>query len=219
MKSHVHRPHSNYLLAGSAAAILAATGFLGMSAAAPRAGAPAPTATSLAQEFDVDIVHSTLNYRLRHFNVSYFYGRINRPEGTFLLDPANPSKSHVEISAELANMDAGDENRNKFLLSPDFFNGREHPKTQFKSTAVKQIDPATWEAAGAFSLHGITKPITVRITEYTESKSAIPKFGYRAGFLCVFTIKRSDYGVDMYAKDGTLGDEVQITAAIEGAHE
>lgn len=171
------------------------------------------------QEFDVDIVHSTLNFRLRHFNVAYFYGRINRPEGVFLLNSADPAKSHVTITAELAKMDAGDENRNKFLLSPDFFNGREYPTAEFRSTSVKKTDDTTWEAAGNFALHGVTKPITVRLTEYAETKSAIPKFGYRAGFLCVFTIKRSDFGVDMYAKDGTLGDEVQITAAIEGAHE
>lgn len=196
---------------------LGSLAFLGLSAAPPpTAPAGAPRAADDA-EYEVDIAHSTLNYRIRHFGVSYFYGRINLPQGTFTLNAADPSKNRVEIAAEVINMDAGNENRNKFLLSPDFFNAREFPNTTFKSTSVKKIDATTWEATGDFTLHGVTRPITVRLTEYSEA--TIPKFGKRAGFVCTFMVKRSDYKVDMYSKDNVLGDEVQITAAIEGAHE
>ena len=191
---------------------------LGLETASPLATALVASICTDDAEYDVDMVHSTLNFRIRHFGVSYFCGQIVKPQGTFLLNTADPSKNSVEITAEVANMNAGDENRNKFLLSPDFFNAREFPSTTFKSTAVKRIDASTWEATGDFTLHGVTKPITVRLTEYTQSPNAIPKFGFRAGFLATFTIKRSDFKVDMYVKDNVLGDEVQIIAAIEGGH-
>jgi len=173
---------------------------------------PGPVA---AAPFDIDIAHSTMNYRVRHFAVSYFYGRINAPEGTFLLDSADLPNSHVQVSIEVKNMDAGNDTRDKFLTGLDFFNAMEFPKTEFKSKSVKQLDKSTWEASGDFSLHGVTKPITVKLEEYTEA--ATTKFGYRAGFLCTFTIKRSDYGMTSFMDQ--LGDEVQIIAAIEGARE
>ena len=72
-----------------------------------------------------------------------------------------------------------------------------------------------WVSCVSRLLHGVTKPITVKLEEYTEA--ATTKFGYRAGFLCTFTIKRSDYGMTSFMDQ--LGDEVQIIAAIEGARE
>jgi polyisoprenoid-binding protein YceI len=190
---------------------------LGASSAPKPVGAAVGGAAARAADFEIDLVHSTLNYRVRHFGVSYFFGRINKPTGAFFFDPADASKSHLEVAAEIKNMDAGDPARNSFLLSPDFFNGREFPKAEFKSTSIKRIDDATYEAAGTFTLHGVTKPVTVRLQEYTEKQTT--KFGYRAGFLCTFTVKRSDYGMDLFVADGTLGDEVQITASLEGVRE
>ncbi len=177
--------------------------------------ARAPGSRAPAAPFDIDIAHSTMNYRVRHFGVSYFYGRINAPEGTFLLDPADAANSHVQVSVEVKNMDAGNDTRDKFLTGLDFFNAMEFPKAEFKSKSVKQLDKAMWEATGDFNLHGVTKPVTVKLEEYTEA--ATTKFGYRAGFLCTFTIKRSDYGMTSFMDQ--LGDEVQMIAAIEGARE
>lgn len=178
---------------------------------------PLPSALHAVAPFTIDMAHSTLNYRVRHFGVSWFYGRINMPEGSFLLDASEPSASHVTITVELKNMDAGNENRDRFLIGPDFFNAREHPVATFSSTSITKIDDSTWEAAGEFTLRGVTKPVAVKLEEYTELQTA--KFGYRAGFLCTFDIKRSDYGMDLFVSDGTLGDLVTITASIEGVRE
>ena len=48
--------------------------------------------------------------------MSYFWGRVNGPTGTFKLDPDDLSGSFVNITAKIKNMDAGNDDRNRFLL-------------------------------------------------------------------------------------------------------
>ncbi len=164
--------------------------------------------------FTIDSAHSTLTYRVRHMDVAYFHGRINKPAGTFTLDDADLSGSSVQITAEIANMDSGNEGRDRFLTGPQLFNAAQFPTLEFHSTAIRKISGGTYEASGDFTMHGETRTITVRLDEYTTKQTE--RMGHRAGFECTFTIKRSDYGMDLFVKEGTLGDEVRITVAIEG---
>jgi polyisoprenoid-binding protein YceI len=43
-----------------------------------------------------------------------------------------------------------------------------------------------------------------------------PKFGRKIGFEALFTIQRSDFGIDYAA--GAVGDEVSVTVSIEANH-
>ena len=183
-----------------------------------------PTSTGLATTatteptglttFKIDSSHSTLTYRVRHMDVAYFHGRINKPAGTFMLDDADLASSSVHVTTEIANMDSGNEGRNRFLTGPQLFNAAEFPTLEFHSTAIAKISDGTYEATGDFLMHGVTKTITVQLDEYTTKQTE--RMGHRAGFECTFTVKRSDYEMGHLVKEGMLGDEVRITVAIEG---
>lgn len=175
------------------------------------AAAPAQRDASV---FVVDLAHSTIIYRIRHFGLANFYGRILAPDGEFRLDEDDLGSSFVNIIIDIKRMDAGNDQRDAFLLSPDFFNVREYPKATFKSKSVRKIAEGAYEATGEFTMRGVTKPLTVKIEQFATGD--FPGFGHRAGFETTFTIKRTDFGMQAYLKDGTLGDEVQITAAIQG---
>jgi polyisoprenoid-binding protein YceI len=190
---------------------------VGVAGWAPPASGRAPAGASAGDVFTVDVAHSTLTYRVRHFGVSYFHGRINQPSGSFSIDGADPAGGSVHVVAEIRNMDTGNDGRDRFLTSPDFFNAREFPEAEFRSDSVRALGDGAYEAAGAFTLHGVTRPLTVRISEYTTLRTE--RFGLRAGFECTFTVRRSDFGMDLFVEEGTLGDEVTITAAIEGVRQ
>ena len=64
-------------------------------------------------------------------------------------------------------------------------------------------------------MHGVKKPITATLTWFGV-KDTESRFGIRAGFEATFTIKRSDFGMNTYIKEGTLGDDVTLTIALEG---
>ncbi len=205
------------LIGAAFAAIAVALPFAGSGSAQSGANAPSAAGASIATPYEIDIAHSTLNFRIKHFGVCYFFGRINQPEGTFLLDAANPANSHLHVTVAIKNMDAGNDSRNKFLMGLDFFNSVEFPTAEFKSTSIKRIDATTWEATGDFTMRGVKKNITIKLEEYAEAKTS--RFGNRAGFLGSFTVKRSDFGMSNFMDENMLGDEVLIFAGIEGARE
>jgi polyisoprenoid-binding protein YceI len=91
---------------------------------------------------------------------------------------------------------------------------RNHPTAEFASTSVTANDDGTFTVAGDFTMRGVTKPITVTINDYTERQTR--KLGYRAGFECVFTVSRREFGMTKFFDDEALGDEVRIIAAIQG---
>jgi len=80
----------------------------------------------------------------------------------------------------------------------------------FTSTKVVRKGEG-YAVTGEFSLHGVTRQITVEAKHLGSGKD--PWGGYRAGFVADFTINRSDFGMK-YDIPG-IADKVDISVAIE----
>src|SRR5688500_12714372 len=85
-----------------------------------------------AESYKVDPVHSTAVFRIKHANVSFFSGRFNHPEGSFVLDEADPTRSSFNIVLKVDNIDTANAQRDTHLKSPDFFNSKQYPTITFK---------------------------------------------------------------------------------------
>ncbi|RMD98638.1 MAG: polyisoprenoid-binding protein [Deltaproteobacteria bacterium] len=168
-------------------------------------------AVMAAETYAIDPVHSTVIFRVKHLGVGYLYGRFNDISGTIRFDEANPAKSSVEVTVKVASVDTNDEKRDKHLLSPDFFNAKQFPVIRFESASVKAVGGDLYEVSGNMTIHGITKPITVKMTRIGAGKD--PWGNYRMGFEGVFSVKRSDFGI-RYMPQG-IGDDVLITLSVE----
>lgn len=181
--------------------------------------APLPSHTGVAQAadekgtkaFQVDKVHSSTIFGIKHLGVGYTYGRFNTISGQFMIDPKNPAGGTVEITIKTESIDTGDEGRDKHLRGSDFFNVKVFPDATFKSTSLKS-DGEAIEMTGDLTIHGVTKKITVPVEFVGEG--ADPWGNHRAGFHTEFTINRSDFGI-AYMPEG-LGEEVRMIVAIEG---
>lgn len=173
--------------------------------------------TSLARAagttYTIDSVHSMAIFKIRHLGVSNTYGRINGPTGTVVFDEQEPEKSSIAVELKAENVDTGVEKRDQHLKSPDFFNAKQFPTITFKSKSVKKTSEHAYEATGDFTLHGVTKEITVPVTHVGSGKGM--KGEQLCGFETRFTIKRSDH--DMKFMVGPVGDEVEITLSIEAS--
>lgn len=161
--------------------------------------------------YQVDPAHSSIIFQIRHFGIANFYGMVTAPTGTVLLDDPDNPVLDIEIQTKYVN--GGNDSRNKFLASPDFFNTREYPKATFKSDKIRKVDDTTYEADGEFTMRGVTRPLTITLTGYNER--TIDKFGHRCGFETTFAVKRSEYGMTTHFENETLADEVTITVSIE----
>jgi polyisoprenoid-binding protein YceI len=176
------------------------------------AGLSFASAAHAAETFKVDPIHSNLLFRIKHKNAGYFYGRFNNPTGTFTLDDQDQAKSSFSIEAQAKNVDTAMPKRDDHLRSSDFFNAEQFPTIAFKSTSVKKVDERHYEVSGTLTMHGETRPVTVKLEQVGKVEDG--RAGTRTGLHGTFEIKRSDFGITFMPD--ALGDEVQITVAIQG---
>ncbi len=178
---------------------------LGLMASVLAAGAE-----ELAGTYAVDAVHSTAMFRIKHLGVSFARGRFNDIAGTISL---GPDGGKVAVTIKTASVDTANEARDKHLRTADFFSTDEFPEMSFVSTSFKKIDEDTFEVSGDFTLHGVTKPLTVtaELTGTGKDNKQKPI----AGFETEFVIKRSEF--DMGKMVPFIGDEVRVTLSIEAA--
>jgi polyisoprenoid-binding protein YceI len=168
---------------------------------------------ALAQDtYKIDPVHSEVSFKVRHL-LAKVSGRFTKFSGTIKVDPADYSKSSVEVSIEATSINTDNEGRDKHLKSADFFDVEKFPAITFKSTSVKEVAKGKLEVTGDFTLRGVTKRITFPITNAGTQPGMKPGTVV-AGFVDgALSINRNDYGIKY--GPGILGDDVAISLNIE----
>jgi polyisoprenoid-binding protein YceI len=174
-------------------------------------GRPASVSTA-AETYSVDPVHSSVVFKVKHADTSWFYGVFEGPSGKLQVDAADPTKSSIEIEIDAATVDSRDDKRDAHIQSPDFLSAKEFPAITFQSTAVRKKGEKELEVTGDLTFRGVTKSITVPVTLVGKGEF----HGKRIGYETTFTIKRSDFGSSYGVADKALGDEVTLIIGLEG---
>lgn len=161
-------------------------------------------------DWTVDAGHSSVVFRVKHANASWFQGTFDKIEGTVTFDPAKPEATAVTLKIPVASIDTNDEKRDAHLKNEDFFNAGENPTIAFQSAKVAKKGEML-EVTGTLSMAGKSKEITIPV-EFTGTGEF---YGKRAGFMTTFPIKRSDFGMTYGVGEKSLGDEVVLQIALE----
>lgn len=170
-----------------------------------------PAQARAADSYQADPVHSSVVFRVKHLNTSYTWGRFNEILGTFSLDPADPSKGSLTFQVKADSVDTGNAKRDQHLKGPDFFNVVQYPTIAFTSKSLTKAGDG-YEAKGDLTLHGATKPITVRLTPTGTGKTMTG--AAIAGIEATFVVKQSDFGITKMA--AAIGDDVWVNVSVEG---
>jgi polyisoprenoid-binding protein YceI len=165
-----------------------------------------------AETYEVDPVHSSVIYKIRHMGVTNHYGRFNSLKGTITMDEAAPESGSIQLEIDASSFDSKNPKRDEHVKGPDFLNVKQFPTITFKSTQMKKTGDKTLDVTGDLTLHGVTKPITAKLEIIGKGKN--PKGGEIAGGEATFTIKRSDFGVNFMPQG--LSDEIGLIVGIEG---
>lgn len=164
-----------------------------------------------AASYEVDPVHSSVIFGVTHMGASRFYGRFDKTTGRFDYDESDPAKTKIDVEVDADSIYTANENREKHLKGPDFFNTKQFPKISFKSKSLeKQGDH--WRLKGELTLHGVTKPIEAHFEWIGTGEMRGQK---RGGFEARFKFKRSDFGMTKF-QGGALGDEIRVIVSLEG---
>lgn len=161
--------------------------------------------------YEVDPVHSTVQFRVKHGGIGYVYGQFLDFEGAVKYDEEDPSNSSIEWSIDADSVFTNHRKRDKHLKGPDFFNAKQHPEISFESTEVTEKGD-TLRVKGKLTLNGKTRTVTtdVELTGSGKDQQGNP----RLGFLSRFSIDRSDYGMD-FMVGGGVSDQVDLTVSTE----
>jgi polyisoprenoid-binding protein YceI len=176
------------------------------------AGLASGAVASAADPFEVDPVHSTILFRIKHMNVSYFYGRFDTIAGKFNIDEQDPTKSSFDLTINAESIDTANAARDRHVKGPDFFNAKQFPTITFKSKSVSKV-PAGYAVSGDLTIKGVTKPAEVVLSVTGTGKGM--KGETLTGLEGSMVLKRSDFGMTYMV--GPLGDEVRVTASLEGS--
>ncbi|HET6882385.1 MAG TPA: YceI family protein [Pirellulales bacterium] len=167
-----------------------------------------------AAEFNYDQVHSSISFKARHLDISWIHGRFNEAEGKFSIDKDDPAKSWFQLSIKADSIDTANKARDEHLRQPDYFDTKQFPTIDFKSTSVKPVKGG-YEVTGNFTMHGKTKKVVLDITGGKE----IDWMGKNhIGFSTEVTLKRSDFDFDK-SQIGLIGDEARIYIDFEGVQQ
>jgi polyisoprenoid-binding protein YceI len=180
----------------------------------------AVTAPAQASVWDVDSVHSSAEFSVRHMMVSTAKGRFDKITGTVNLDDKNPTKSTVEIAIDPATIDTHEAKRDEHLKSGDFFNVTKFSTITFKSTKIEKAGKAKFKVTGDLTMHGVTKPITLTVEGPTPPQKNIMSGAMNSGVSATGKINRKDWGLTwnkpLEAAGGMLvGDEVSLAIDLE----
>lgn len=159
----------------------------------------------------VDGVHSSVVFKVQHGGASWFDGTFNTVSGAIVYDAAKPEDCSFEIEIDPASVDTRNEQRDKHLRGPDFFDCKQYPSMTFKSSKVHK-DGDALKVEGTLSAHGVEKPATA-VVHMTGTGEMMGK--KIAGFEATLTIKRSEFGMEYGLAQKALGDEVHLTIAVE----
>jgi polyisoprenoid-binding protein YceI len=175
----------------------------------------ASAAVAAPETFTFDKAHSLVGFRIRHF-VSKVEGRFKDYEGVVTLDRQSPATSKVDLTIQAGSIDTGNDNRDKDLKSANFFDVDKFPTITFKSTKVTPKGSDAYDVTGDFTMHGVTKSITIPVKHGGFAKAGKVE---KAGFEVSFNLNRKDYGItwNRAVDQGglMLGEDVEINVQVE----
>lgn len=154
-------------------------------------------------EYIVDPGHTYPSFEADHNGgLSFWRGKINSSSGKITLDK-EATTGTVEITMDMASIDFGHDRMNDHAKSPDIFNVAQFPTATYKGTLAKFQNGAPTEVVGELTLHGVTKPVTLKVRKFLCKPVRNVEI---CGADAAGSLNRADFGVTYGLQMGFLPD-------------
>ena len=180
----------------------------------PQTGEPA--AKKVFAKWTIDKAHSNVKFAVTHMVISEVEGYFKSFDGTFEHTRPDYSDAKITFTVDVSSVNTDNENRDKHLKSPDFFDAEKYPQMKFESTAFKPMGGNKYKLEGNLTIKDVTKPVSFDVT---YGGTVNTQRGAKAGFKAKTTINRFDYNLkwDRATEAGGLvvSKEVEVTINTE----
>ena len=175
-------------------------------------------ASSFAAQWNIDPAHSSASFAVKHMMVSTVHGSFSGLKGTVDYDAGDLAGAKVTLTIDATTVDTRNDNRDKDLKSPNFFDIEKYPTITFVSKRVAPGSPGKFQLIGDMTIHGVTKEVTFNV-EGPALPIKDPRGNLHSGATATTTVNRKDYGLTWNKTlDGggvMVGDDVAITVEVE----
>lgn len=176
----------------------------------------AAAASTIAQPltWQIDPVHSTATFAVRHMMVTTVRGTFQKLAGTVQFDGKDVGTIVAQATIDVASIDTREPKRDDHLRSADFFDAASFPTITFASKRVEPRGAGRFALVGDLTIKGVTREVTLDVEGPTpEIKD--PGGNIRIGASAATKINRQEFGVSwnraLDAGGVVVGDEVAIT--------
>jgi polyisoprenoid-binding protein YceI len=166
--------------------------------------------------YDIDPVHSTVQFAVTHLTVSSFRASFADVEGRLEADD-NAVALEARVLVESVSIVEPAEFREHVVHGSDFFDAAAHPTITFRSTGVELSDDGTATVDGELTIRDSSQPVTATGTYRPPTED--PFGNRRAGLELVATVDRRGWGLDWQAElpggGEAVGWDVELSVQLE----
>jgi polyisoprenoid-binding protein YceI len=168
--------------------------------------------------WNIDPVHSSAQFKVKHMMISNVKGEFTSVSGTLELDGDDVTKSKVNATIDATTINTREPQRDAHLKSADFLDVEKFPTLTFKSTEIKKKANGDLAVTGDLTIHGVTRKETFDFDAPGGSQKD-PWGNLRIGHTGTAKINRKDFGLNwntvLEAGGIMVGDEVTITLDVQ----
>ena len=146
--------------------------------------------------YTLDPTHTFPSFEADHMGgVSVWRGKFNKSSGQVVLDKVAKAGS-VEVTIDMNSVDYGLEVMNDKARSAELFDTAKYPTAVFKGQLAQWVDGKPTEVAGTLNLHGVTRPLTLRVQSFKCIPHPMIKQAELCGADALATLQRDEFGID-----------------------
>lgn len=171
------------------------------------------TAGAAPVTYQIDPNHTAPSFEADHLGgLSIWRGKFTQSAGSIVLDK-EASTGTVDITVQTSSIMFGNAKLDEEARGPKMFDSEKFPTATYKGKFTAFKDGAPTEVKGELTLHGVTKPVTLKINQFLCKKH--PMSGKDAcGADASATIDRSEFGVD-FGKQYGFKQDVKLLISVE----
>jgi polyisoprenoid-binding protein YceI len=196
-RSHIHPRRTTMIRKLLTPAIALAVLVSGAAAATPRT-------------YELDPSHTYPSFEADHMGMSLWRGKFNHTTGTVVLD-REAGRGSVEVAIDLDSIDYGQDQLNAWARGKEFFDTASHPKAVYRGELKGFTDGKPSEVVGTLTLHGVTRPLTLKINSFKCQPHPMFKRDW-CGADAIGTFNREEFGLTA-GKD--YGFDMNVTLRIQ----
>lgn len=131
-------------------------------------------------------------------------GAFRRFQAQIAFDPARPEAGKINLSLDLASVDAGYKEANDEVVGKNWFNVKVFPNATFVSSGVRALGNNRYEVRGTLGIKGKSRQIAAPFTLRSDKDTAT--------FDGSFVLKRLEYGIGegSWGDPSVVADDVQV---------